>query len=217
MGLSRRIDHSLRKLVPPFLGGVWVHADNRGDGDPRVRLFWLPEYDPTVVTVHAEPVLPSDLEAFNIADFGDMSDLVLDGQGDEYLVLDDGEHQIELKVGSGTLSEGPVKLRCEVDLFVGGEAKAMTMLRLCAFRRMGHFPKTLFPPEVRAGKWALALQAYDGMRAGASLREIAGVLFTEQLVREEWNGRSTFLRTRVQRLIRYGRKMVDGDYKTLLQ
>jgi hypothetical protein len=206
-----------RELVPPFLGGVWVHAETCGDGDPRRRLFWLPEYDPAVVAVHAEPVPPSDPEAFDIAKFAEMSDLVMDRHGTEFLVLDDGAHQIELQVCSGTLSEGPVRLRCDIGLFHGSDAKALTVLRLGALRRLGRFPNNLFPPEQRARKWALALQAYDGMLAGASQRDIACVLFTEQFVREEWNGRSTFLKGRIQRLLRYGRKMVNGDYKTLLQ
>lgn len=203
--------------MPPFLDGVWVHADGRGDGYPKPRLFWLPEYDPAVVTVHAEPVLPSDLEAFDIAAFPDMTDVVMDGKGQEFIVLDDGAHQIELQVRSGTLSDGPVRLRCELNLFTGIEAKLLTVSRLNAFRRYGRFPISLFPPERRAQKWALALQAYDGLTAGASLREIACVLFSEKLVREEWNGRSAFLKSRVQRLLHFGRKMVNGGYKTLLQ
>lgn len=217
MVATRRIGHSRRELVPPFLGGVWVHADVRGDDDPRVRLFWLPEYDPAVVSVHAEPVPPSDPDAFDIAEYHDMTDLLIDGQGTELLVLDDGLHQIELQVSTGTLSDGPVRLRCDIGLFNGSDAKALTVMRLGAFRRLGRFPKSLFPLEQRARKWAIALQAYDGMLAGASLREIACVLFTERYVREEWNGRSTFLKARIQRLLRYGRKMVNGDYKTLLQ
>jgi hypothetical protein len=60
------------------------------------------------------------------------------------------------------------------------------------------------------------LQAYDGLAAGASQREIAVVLFGETRVREEWKGRSDFLRLRVQRLINVGRDMVDGGYKRLL-
>jgi hypothetical protein len=211
------IDKPGRKLVPPFLGGVWVHSETRGDGDPTIRLFWLPEFDPGVIPVHAEPVPPSDPEAFDIAAYADMTDLVMDRAGTELLVLDDGAHQIEMEIKSGTLSKGPVRLRCEIDLFAGSDAKAQTVLRLNAFRRHGRFPHNLFPPEQRAPKWARALQAYDGMVAGASLREIACVLYSEQFVAEEWNGRSAFLKARIQRILKYGRKMVHGDYKTLLQ
>jgi hypothetical protein len=203
--------------VPPFSGGVWVHSDDRGDGDPNARLFWLPEIDPAVVGVHAEPVPLSDPEAFDIAAFPDQAELVMDRHGLEFLLIDDGRHQIELQVRSGTLSNGPVRLRCDVELFGGADAKLLTLTRLSAFRRTGRFPGSLFPPERRAPKWALALQAYDGMQAGASLREIASALFTEKLVQEEWNGRSAFLKARVQRLLHYGRKMVNGEYRKLLQ
>jgi hypothetical protein len=54
------------------------------------------------------------------------------------------------------------------------------------------------------------------MVAGASHREIAAVIFSPKLVADEWNGRSDFLRLRVQRLLRYGRDMVAGGYRKLL-
>jgi hypothetical protein len=210
-------DSARRRLVAPFLGGVWVHAEARGEGNPGVRLLWSPEYDPAVISVHAEPVPLCDPEAFDIAAFPNMSHLITDGKGQEYLILDDGQHQVELHVRSGTLADGGARLRCELDLFTGVEPKLLTISRLNAFRRLKRFPASLFPVERRAQKWALALQAFDGMEAGASLREIACALFGEALVRDEWNGRSAFLKSRVQRLLHYGRKMVNGDYKTLLQ
>jgi hypothetical protein len=203
--------------VPPFSGGVWVHLDAAGDSVSNVRLFWLPEVDPAVVSIDAESVPPTDPDAFDITAYPGKAELVRDLQGHELLILDDGLHQIEFQISSGTLSNGPVRLRCHLDLFGRFDAKLMTLSRLEAFRRLGRFPKALYPSERSAAKWSAALQAYDGMRAGASLRDIAGALFSEKFVAEEWNGRSGFLKARVQRLLRYGRKMVDGDYKTLLQ
>jgi hypothetical protein len=214
---SEHVGASGRRLVPPFSGGVWVHLDATGDGVSNVRLFWLPEVDPAVVSIDAESVPPTDPDAFDIAAYPDKAELVRDLQGHELLVLDDGQHQIEFQVRSGTLSNGPVRLQCCLDLFGSLDAKLMTLSRLQAFRRLGRFPKALYPFEPSATRWSAALQAYDGMRAGASLREIAGALFSERLVTDEWNGRSGFLKARVQRLVRYGRRMVDGGYKTLLQ
>jgi hypothetical protein len=206
-----------RELVLPFSGGVWVHLDDRGDGAPNARVFWLPDFDPAVVSLDAESVPPSDPEAFDIADYPEVCDLIRDTHGNELLVLDDGLHQVEFQISRGTLSEGPVRLQSRLDLFPGADAKLLTLTRLSAFRRLRHFPKALYPRERLASRWAIALQAYDGMQAGASLREIACALYSEKLVREEWGGRSDFLKARVQRLLHYGRKMVNGDYKTLLQ
>jgi len=140
----------------------------------------------------------------------------MDSKGTEMLLLDDGAHQIQLNVTRGTLSDGPVRLHYHTAGFSLLDSKLRTLARLHAFQRLGRFPRTLFALEPAALKWARALQAWDGAAAGASQREIASVLFGEKAVREEWGGRSEFLKSRTQRLIKYGKEMVDGGYRKLL-
>jgi hypothetical protein len=76
---------------------------------------------------------------------------------------------------------------------------------------------SLYRPERRASRWMMALQAFDAMQAGASHRQIAGALFGETVVREDWSGRSDYLRLRVQRLLRFADKLVNGGYRDLLR
>lgn len=59
------------------------------------------------------------------------------------------------------------------------------------------------------------LQALDGTLAGASLRTIAGVLYGAGTVAREWHADSP-LRARVRRLVRRGRGLMRGGYRTLL-
>jgi hypothetical protein len=63
----------------------------------------------------------------------------------------------------------------------------------------------------------MALQAYDAVQAGASHRDIAAALFGEKAVKEDWYGRSDYLRLRVQRLVRMADKLVNGGYRNLLR
>ena len=63
----------------------------------------------------------------------------------------------------------------------------------------------------------MALQAYDAVQAGASHRDIALALFGEKVVKEDWYGRSDYLRLRVQRLVRMADKLVNGGYRDLLR
>ena len=76
---------------------------------------------------------------------------------------------------------------------------------------------SLYCPERRAARLMMALQAFDGMQAGASHRQIAGALFGEAIVREDWSGRSDYLRLRVQRLLRFSERLVKGGYRDLLR
>lgn len=60
------------------------------------------------------------------------------------------------------------------------------------------------------------LQALDGVRAGASHRDIALALFGASTIKERWHEDGD-LRAQVRRLIRSGRRLVDGAYRELLQ
>lgn len=196
-----------------FWDGIYLHADRQGDGDQAARLFWRPKIDPSVLTVTAEPIAASHADAFDVARFADMVDIVRDKRGREMCLLAGGSHQIQLEIGEGTLTNGPVRLRFDFGGLSNIDAKLRTVMRLASLRRFGRFASDLFPRESGASKWIKAVQAYDGLAAGASQREIAGVLFGERTVREEWNGRSDFLRLRIQRLLTYARDMIDGGYK----
>lgn len=186
------------------------------DVDPQARLFWDQEAAPSVLRVEAEPISRRNADAFDITRFGSMADLILDARGHEMLVLDDAGRQIQLNVTEGTLSDGPARLRYRAAGFSMLEPKLRTLARLHTFQRLGRFTRSLFPPEPAAQKWARALQAWDGAAAGASQREIACAIFGDDTVRAEWGGRSDFLKARTQRLIRFGREMVNGGYRKLL-
>ncbi len=58
------------------------------------------------------------------------------------------------------------------------------------------------------------LQALDVSLAGASLREVAGVVFGADTVATQWHADSA-LRARVRRLVRRGRELMDGGYRRL--
>ena len=60
-----------------------------------------------------------------------------------------------------------------------------------------------------------ALQALDGAQAGASQREIASVLFGEDVVAARW-GTDSELRAQVRHLIRRARAYMRGGYRRLV-
>jgi hypothetical protein len=60
-----------------------------------------------------------------------------------------------------------------------------------------------------------ALQALDGVLAGASQREIAAVLFGSEVVTERWHSDGE-LRARVRYLIRRASALMNGGYRRLL-
>lgn len=59
-----------------------------------------------------------------------------------------------------------------------------------------------------------ALQAIDGVRGGASHRDIAAAIFGANTVRERWSADSE-LRAQVRYLVARGEGLVDGGYRAL--
>lgn len=170
-----------------------------------------------MLAVEALPVPGGDGDAFDIHRFDRFATVLRCPDGHEHLLLSDGFHHLQLEVTAGRLLDGPVCFRYELSGFEHVEAKALTLRRLLLLRRLGRFPYGLFPPERRARRWAMALQAYDAIQIGASHRDIAVALFGEKVVKEDWHGRSDYLRLRVQRLARMADKLVNGGYRDLLR
>ncbi len=170
-----------------------------------------------MVAVAARPVPPGHADAFDIRRFGHLATVLRSADGQEHLLLSDGAHHLQLEVIAGSLLAGPVCLRYEISGLQHVEAKTLTLRRLLLLCRLGRFPLGLFPPEPRARRWVLALQAYDGAVAGASQRDIAVALFGEKTVRDDWCGRSDYLRLRVQRLLQIANALVTGGYRDLLK
>lgn len=180
-------------------------------------IFWRSDWDASVLAVETLPVQRGDGDAFDVRRFDRLATVLRCPDGHEHLLLSDGVHHLQIDVTAGSsLLNGPVRLRYELSGFKHIEAKTLTLRRLILLCRLGRFPRGLYPPERRAHRWVMALQAYDAVQAGATHREIAAALFGERGVKEDWCGRSDYLRLRVQRLVRTADKFVNGGYRDLL-
>lgn len=180
------------------------------------HVFWCADQYAPVLMVDADPAPSGDGDGFDLRALGHPAIVFRHGRG-EHLLIADGPRCIRIEVRSGTLLEGPVRL--DYRLSDGGnvEARLLTLRRLTALCRLGRFPRTLFPPERRARRWAMALQAWDGREAGAKHRDICAAIHGDALVRRDWLGRSDYLRTHVKRLLRTADALVDGGWRLLLR
>ena len=167
--------------------------------------------------VEAIPPTPDDPLIFDLERVAVPALVLCDPSGTEHLLIGDDTCQIRLDVITGTILDGPVQFRFDLAGLVGLEAKLLTLRRLVALLRLGRFPQRLVSRDRRMRRWMMALRALDARRAGATHREIAVSLFGEAAVAADWNGRSAYLRCRVQRLIHLGETLVQGGYRRLLR
>jgi hypothetical protein len=181
------------------------------------HVFWCAGHCAPVLTVDATPVSSDAADAFDLrALCHPVVVLRTNGYG-EHLLIADGPRCIRIEVRSGTLLDGPVRLDYHLSGMGDVEARLLTLRRLTALCRLGRFPRTLFPPERRALRWAMALQAWDGCQAGAKHRDICAAIHGDALVRRDWLGPSDYLRTHVKRLLRTADALVDGGWRLLLR
>jgi hypothetical protein len=182
-----------------------------------VFAVWRAESDPGVVRVEAVSPAPDDQLNFDLWKLGVQVLVIRASTGTEHLLIGDDACQVRLDVVAGTVLEGPVQFRYDLAGAVGLEAKLLTLQRLVALLRVGRFPKRLAIEDRRSRRWIMALRALDARREGATHREIAIALFGGDRVAADWNGRSAYLRCRIQRLIRLGESLVQGGYRNLLR
>jgi hypothetical protein len=179
-------------------------------------LFWRRDTNPAVLSVEA--CRPADrCDTFDIRHCRQNVTILRLDNGIEQVLVGSGERHIQLEVRGQSLLDGPVELRYDLHGFDQIEPKLLTVHRLVALRRLGRFPRSLFPPERRAPRWRIALQALDASRAGMPPREIAVALFGDRIARRDWDGASDYLRSRVRRAIALGEQLAGGGYLGLLR
>lgn len=199
----------------PLAGGC-TFAERPDHCLEAARILWRADCDPTVLAVSASRAGRSDPTAFDFARIVHAIHIFHDAVGIEHLVIGDAAHHLRLDVVQGGVLDGPVRLRYRLADGRALPAKILTLRRLLGLERLGRFPRLLYPPDPYAPRWARAMQAFDGRRLGASHREIAAVLYGDAIVDANWRGRSDYLRSRVQRALRFAGTLVDSGYRRLL-
>lgn len=181
---------------------------------PSARIFWDEAIDTSVLPTIARPS-GKTASAFDVLSWKRYAVVLLDLAG-EHLTLSDGMSRIALRIVEGTLLDGPADLR-----FVIHDRRASSQLRTLArfraLRQRGVFGAWLHRPEPRARRWLMQLRLLDALGAGASEREIAGVLFGRRRAQDDWRDRDGSLRSALRRLIAAARHNVAGGYRDLLR
>lgn len=181
-------------------------------------MLWRAEVDATVVAVRAGPAEPEDPDAFPLKSLKTASTVARGEGGQEYLVLSDGWRRLRLDVVEGTLGSGDfVRFDYRLSGFRDLEPRLQTLRRLAGLGRDGRFNVGQFPAPAGLPRRLEALRVADGLRAGASYREVAEALFGEARVRADWRTRSDYLLSKIRRRATEARHMLAGGYRALLE
>jgi hypothetical protein len=187
-------------------------ADRGADAN---QLLWSAAVDPSVLVVAALPASTPAGAAFDLADWGDRLTIV-QGSLAEHILVRPGCGQLRFDVCAGTILQGPVRLFVDVTI---NDAAAISTARLARFRNaLSRDPADLSAPRRSRAhvRQIAALRTFDALTDGASIRDVAIVLFGEARVRAEWLDPSEALKSTCRRLIVLARRMSEGGYMSLL-
>lgn len=181
------------------------------DGD-NLEPLWLPEYNPNVLTVEAETAADAK-EAIDLRQCYLLKTALLGAEQELNLLFTDGARTLQVVLRGTSALDSRILPKCTLRGLSEFETKPLTLRRLCCLYQRGRLAKALYPGEQRAHHWIKMLRACDGFHSGAGHREIGVAIYGEKAVRDGWDAG---YKTRVQRLIRSARKMIDGGYLSLL-
>lgn len=208
---------SLAPLNMPHLGGC-IFAEDPTLVAPDARIVWADTVDPAILTVRVEPAGSPDPDSLDPSTLARWLTVVKSSDGREHAVLSDGYRRIRLDIEAGSLlTTEPVLLSYRIQGLLGAERRVLPLRRFLHLCRHHRFSATLFPPEAGLRRAIDLLRVYDAFSAGAGQREIGEVLFGRERVREQWNGASDAMRSRVKRLMRDARGLAQGGWRTLLR
>lgn len=177
--------------------------------------MWRFESDATIPLFEGVRADGDDDHAIDIGSFPLATLVVSSEAGDQHVLVVDGLRRLRFAVVGANVLEGPVRLGFVLPSKRAGLASIDGVRRLLALRDTGRLPRGPRSPAGKTERWLEAIRAFDARRSGASQRDIACLLFGEDRVAEDWNGRSDYMRMRVHRLLRSAELLVAGGYRAL--
>jgi hypothetical protein len=148
-----------------------------------------------------------------VAALANVKHILVDTLGRQHVILNRRTAQMHLVASGHAVVIAPVILGLRIEQ---GEEIGATAQRLARLERLvSARPDEESPPWTAQTLWLHdALIALDGHCAGATLRQIAAVIYGRRRVEEDWPGKG--LRQRVRRARERGLALCHGGYRDLL-
>lgn len=180
-------------------------------GAPPVT-FWPAARDRPVLVAEARRVAAGGADALDLVRLGNPVTILRTGDGIEQVVIADGVRRIRLQLHGDSAAHGPVRLRYGLSGFHCLDAPIHSLRRLFALRRLGRFPRVLFPHDHKAARYVRALQAWDGFQAGARQLDIAVAVYGDHMLSADGSNFDA-LRKCAGRLIRLAEQRIEAGYR----
>lgn len=179
--------------------------------------IWRPAADPGVLIGRTRRARTGDANALDIRALDQSVTVLSESAAAEHVVIADGPRRLRLELRGASVLDGPVVLHLLIDTSEL-DRRIEALRRLAGLMRTGRLLNSLYPPDPRAARLALALAAWDAARAGASQRGIIGRVLNEALVAGDLTDERRFdsLRMRVARLLKQAEARIEAGGRQFL-
>jgi hypothetical protein len=201
----------------PRRGASVAFADPRLRAE-RARPVWLPETGAARLHFTAQPIgeAAGDHLGLRISAFANVEHVLFDAAGRQHAVLRSGGRSMQFVITGDNAIIAPVALSVVLQLRhdIGHIVKDLAHLKVLLSAKPR---KAGVPPRWTAETMRLrdALIALDGDRAGATLREIAIVIYGRERIERDWPGEG--LERRLRRDLQRGRALCNTGYRNLIR
>jgi hypothetical protein len=201
----------------PSRGASVAFADPRFPAE-RAHPVWLPETGAARLHFTAQPIgdAAGDRLGLRISAFANVEHVLFDAAGRQHAVLRSGGGSIQFVITGDNAIIAPVALSVVLQLGhdIGPMVKDLAHLKVLLSakpRKAGLLPRwTAETMRLRD-----ALIALDGHRAGATLREIAIVIYGRERIERDWPGKG--LERRLRRDLQRGQALCTAGYRGLIR
>lgn len=207
---SARSETATLARAPNLPGLCFAGAGPAGDDLPAV--IWLG--DPSAPVVEVTAARARDQAVLDLRNLALPAMVVRSQDDQQHVLICDGARRLRLTVADGDALAGAVTFRWRLPA-QAAPAALESVRGLLALCEVGRLPSRALRRTAKPQRWLESLRAHDARRSGASQRDIAALLFGEQRVGEDWNGRSEYMRMRVLRLLRTAHQL-STSYRSVL-
>jgi hypothetical protein len=200
----------------PRRGASVAFADPRLPAE-RAHPVWLPETGAARLHFTAQPIgdAAGDRLGLRISAFANVEHVLFDAAGRQHAVLRSGGCSMQFLITGDNAVIAPVALSVVLQLRhdIGPMVKDLAHLKTLLSAKPR---KAGVPPRWTAETMRLrdALIALDGHRAGATLREIAIVIYGRERIERDWPGKG--LERRLRRDLQRGQALCNAGYRDLI-
>lgn len=181
-------------------------------GIPDARPIWTASKMQSVIVAEAARCTAGD-DSFFLGSLSNFATFASTGCC-EHILLSDGLSMVRLDVAGASPRSGPVTLRYELKGLVTTRTAIPSLLAFLHLARNGSFQQRR--PSSNMPRQILFLRACDALASGASQREIASILLSDDAAQGRWRINHSSLRSRVQRLCKSAALMAHGGFWQLL-